>query len=125
MEKHRLKVVIAGAGAGFALEDVYVLGQALKWAHENGLDIAAALDLVDRVRSPHYKKLVSLPPFQSQYYSFMYKVLVKDSTTSSTNSPPQTPISDRTALRFRSMRQWPSLRGRRGVNDIIGFIIMM
>ncbi|KAL1989247.1 hypothetical protein VTN96DRAFT_9 [Rasamsonia emersonii] len=49
-----------GAGAGFALEDVYVLGQALKWAHENGLDIAAALDLVDRVRSPHYKKLYDI-----------------------------------------------------------------
>ncbi|KKA16548.1 Salicylate hydroxylase [Rasamsonia emersonii CBS 393.64] len=60
VEKHRLKVVIAGAGAGFALEDVYVLGQALKWAHENGLDIAAALDLVDRVRSPHYKKLYDI-----------------------------------------------------------------
>lgn len=49
-----------GAGAGFALEDVYVLTQAVKWAHERGLPISDALDLYDKIRSPHYKDMYDI-----------------------------------------------------------------
>ncbi|KAH8699121.1 salicylate hydroxylase [Talaromyces proteolyticus] len=49
-----------GSGAGFALEDVYTLGQSLKWAHEKGLSVKAALNLVDRIRSPHYARLYAI-----------------------------------------------------------------
>jgi hypothetical protein len=37
---------------------VYVLSQAVKWAVERGLPICDALDLYDKVRSPHYKDMV-------------------------------------------------------------------
>ncbi|KAI2628461.1 hypothetical protein GGR54DRAFT_651302 [Hypoxylon sp. NC1633] len=46
-----------GAGAGFALEDAYVLGGALRWAHDEGRPHARGLELFDRVRSPHYAAL--------------------------------------------------------------------
>ncbi|PLB54078.1 FAD/NAD(P)-binding domain-containing protein [Aspergillus steynii IBT 23096] len=46
-----------GAGAGFALEDVYVLTQAVKWAYERGYPIRDALEIYDRVRSPHYEAM--------------------------------------------------------------------
>ncbi|KAL2218992.1 hypothetical protein M432DRAFT_579577 [Thermoascus aurantiacus ATCC 26904] len=46
-----------GAGAGFALEDVYVLVQSVHWAHERGLSLADALNLFDKVRSPHYEQM--------------------------------------------------------------------
>ncbi|KAF5859772.1 hypothetical protein ETB97_002435 [Aspergillus alliaceus] len=49
-----------GAGAGFALEDVYVLTQAVKWAYERGLPISDALDLYDKIRSPHYKDMYDI-----------------------------------------------------------------
>ncbi|TVY51379.1 Salicylate hydroxylase [Lachnellula cervina] len=45
------------AGAGFALEDVFVLIQSIKWAHENSLTLADGLGLFNRVRGPHYKNL--------------------------------------------------------------------
>ena len=48
-----------GAGAAFALEDVYVLTRAVKWAHERGLPIQDGLELFDRVRAPHYAAMVS------------------------------------------------------------------
>lgn len=47
-----------GAGAAFALEDVYVLTRAVKWAHERGLPIQEGLELFDRVRAPHYAAMV-------------------------------------------------------------------
>lgn len=46
-----------GAGAGFALEDAYVLADGLRWAHTEGRPFADELELFDRVRSPHYKAL--------------------------------------------------------------------
>ncbi|KAI1374391.1 FAD/NAD(P)-binding domain-containing protein [Hypoxylon crocopeplum] len=46
-----------GAGAGFALEDAYVLGGALWWAHAEGKPYSDGLELFDRVRSPHYAAL--------------------------------------------------------------------
>ncbi|KAK6826343.1 hypothetical protein RU639_005445 [Aspergillus parasiticus] len=49
-----------GAGAGFALEDVYVLARAVQWAHERNLPISNALDLYDKVRSPHYKDMYDI-----------------------------------------------------------------
>ncbi|KAL2828474.1 hypothetical protein BDW59DRAFT_178843 [Aspergillus cavernicola] len=49
-----------GAGAGFALEDGYVLAQAIAWAHRRGHSISRGLDLYERVRSPHYKEMYSL-----------------------------------------------------------------
>ncbi|KAF7594634.1 hypothetical protein BBP40_008724 [Aspergillus hancockii] len=49
-----------GAGAGFALEDVYVLTQAVKWAYERGHPISDALKLYDQVRSPHYKDMYDI-----------------------------------------------------------------
>ncbi|PWY82077.1 FAD/NAD(P)-binding domain-containing protein [Aspergillus heteromorphus CBS 117.55] len=49
-----------GAGAGFALEDVYVLTRAVKWAHDRGLPIGEGLELFDRVRAPHYADMYTI-----------------------------------------------------------------
>ncbi|KAF5000795.1 hypothetical protein FGRMN_1402 [Fusarium graminum] len=46
-----------GAGAGFALEDVYTLSKTLEWAWTRGQGIKVALELYDRIRSPHYHDL--------------------------------------------------------------------
>ncbi|CAG9990486.1 unnamed protein product [Clonostachys byssicola] len=46
-----------GAGAGFALEDAYVLGQALQWSNDTHRELKHALQLFDQVRSPHYNAL--------------------------------------------------------------------
>ncbi|UQC78964.1 feruloyl esterase B [Colletotrichum lupini] len=46
-----------GAGAGFALEDVYALTQSVDWHWNNGGDLSAALELYDQIRSPHYRDL--------------------------------------------------------------------
>ncbi|KOC08448.1 putative zeaxanthin epoxidase [Aspergillus flavus AF70] len=58
---HRWTIALSGAfgaGAGFALEDVYVLARAVQWAHERDVPLSDALILYDRVRSPHYKDMV-------------------------------------------------------------------
>ncbi|KAL4873653.1 hypothetical protein BDV12DRAFT_192096 [Aspergillus spectabilis] len=52
--------LFTGAGAGFALEDSYVLSQTLSWAHNRGHSISCGLDLYDRVRSPHYKAMYDI-----------------------------------------------------------------
>lgn len=49
-----------GAGAGFALEDAYVLGQIVAWSHSHGRPAAEGLLLFNRTRSPHYAKLHGL-----------------------------------------------------------------
>ncbi|KAH7316880.1 hypothetical protein B0I35DRAFT_451702 [Stachybotrys elegans] len=46
-----------GAGAGFALEDVYALTKSLEWAWSRGKALTDAVDLFDSIRSPHYKAL--------------------------------------------------------------------
>ncbi|KAJ4194396.1 hypothetical protein NW755_003152 [Fusarium falciforme] len=46
-----------GAGAGFALEDVYALSKTLEWAWKRGRGIKVALELYDKIRSPHYGEL--------------------------------------------------------------------
>lgn len=46
-----------GAGAGFALEDAYVLAKAIDWAWKSNKQLSEALQLFDEVRSPHYKDL--------------------------------------------------------------------
>ena len=46
-----------GAGAGFALEDVYALFKALEWAFKQGKELKEALELFDSIRSPHYENL--------------------------------------------------------------------
>ena len=49
-----------GDGAGFALEDAYVVAQSLLWAHQRKRSLPDALDLFDDVRSPHYKRLYAV-----------------------------------------------------------------
>ncbi|KAE8372491.1 FAD/NAD(P)-binding domain-containing protein [Aspergillus bertholletiae] len=49
-----------GAGAGFALEDAYVLAGAVQWAHDRDIPVSRALDLYDKVRSPHYKDMYDI-----------------------------------------------------------------
>lgn len=51
---------MTGAGAGFALEDSYVLSQAVAWAYERKHSISRGLGLYDRVRSPHYKAMYDI-----------------------------------------------------------------
>ncbi|TDZ61840.1 2-heptyl-3-hydroxy-4(1H)-quinolone synthase [Colletotrichum trifolii] len=46
-----------GAGAGFALEDVYALTRSVDFTWRNGEGIAAGLKLYDEIRSPHYRDL--------------------------------------------------------------------
>jgi salicylate hydroxylase len=46
-----------GAGAGFALEDVYALTKTLEWAWKDGKGLATALNVYDKIRSPHYRDL--------------------------------------------------------------------
>ncbi|WOO82128.1 FAD-dependent monooxygenase sorC [Vanrija pseudolonga] len=49
-----------GAGAGFALEDAWTLGQSVRWASAKGLPLDTALALFDAVRSPHYADLYAV-----------------------------------------------------------------
>ncbi|OJJ33436.1 hypothetical protein ASPWEDRAFT_115369 [Aspergillus wentii DTO 134E9] len=49
-----------GAGAGFALEDVYVLSRAVEWAYSRGYSIKDGLGLFDRVRTPHYNAMYEI-----------------------------------------------------------------
>ncbi|CEN62809.1 hypothetical protein ASPCAL09438 [Aspergillus calidoustus] len=49
-----------GNGAGFALEDSYVLARAVEWAYERGHTLSRGLDLYDRVRSPHYQAMYAI-----------------------------------------------------------------
>ncbi|KAH7019888.1 hypothetical protein EDB80DRAFT_820526 [Ilyonectria destructans] len=49
-----------GAGAGFALEDVYALSKSIEWAWKGGRGLPAALELYDRIRSPHYGDLYAV-----------------------------------------------------------------
>ncbi|KIW10691.1 hypothetical protein PV08_11655 [Exophiala spinifera] len=49
-----------GAGAGFALEDVFVLSRSIAWAHDRHLGLGDALQLFDQVRSPHYRRLYGI-----------------------------------------------------------------
>ncbi|KAF9875421.1 hypothetical protein CkaCkLH20_07241 [Colletotrichum karsti] len=46
-----------GAGAGFALEDVYALTRSIDFSLRRGEDLVAALKLYDSIRSPHYRDL--------------------------------------------------------------------
>lgn len=46
-----------GAGAGFALEDVYALTRSVEWTWKRSRGLGDALKLYDRIRSPHYKGL--------------------------------------------------------------------
>lgn len=46
-----------GAGAGFALEDVYALTRSIEWAWKSNKDLGVALELYDKIRSPHYQGL--------------------------------------------------------------------
>ncbi len=55
-----------GTGAGFALEDVYVLAKSVAWAYEQSMTLREGLDLFDKVRGPHYKNLVRALFFISQ-----------------------------------------------------------
>lgn len=60
--------IILGAGAGFALEDVYVLTRAVKWAHERRLPIHDGLEIFDKVRSPYYKDMVCFREILPYFY---------------------------------------------------------
>lgn len=46
-----------GAGAGFALEDGYVLSKALEWTWRREKPLTEALKFFDDIRSPHYNAL--------------------------------------------------------------------
>jgi len=74
-----------GAGAGFALEDVYALAEALRWAYDTGRGQAAALELYDRVRSPHYGDL----------YAVLDRMMAVNKTLVSEKLPVDEEISER------------------------------
>ena len=46
-----------GAGAGFALEDVYALTRTIEWAWTHDEGLRRSLELYDHIRSPHYRDL--------------------------------------------------------------------
>ncbi|KAK2751523.1 fungal specific transcription factor [Colletotrichum kahawae] len=46
-----------GAGAGFALEDVYALSRCLSWAWSHRWPLGVALEYYDRIRTPHYRDI--------------------------------------------------------------------
>ncbi|CAM1502181.1 Fc.00g041650.m01.CDS01 [Cosmosporella sp. VM-42] len=46
-----------GAGAGFALEDVYTLTRVLEWAWRRNRGLTEVLRLYDQIRTPHYQGL--------------------------------------------------------------------
>ncbi|KAH7026691.1 uncharacterized protein B0I36DRAFT_249546 [Microdochium trichocladiopsis] len=46
-----------GAGAAFALEDVYALTQCVDFAWRNDASLESALKLYDEIRTPHYRNL--------------------------------------------------------------------
>ncbi|KAF8854899.1 hypothetical protein BDZ45DRAFT_706354 [Acephala macrosclerotiorum] len=45
------------SGAGFALEDVFVLSRAVKWTYEQDLTLQDGLRLFDQIRGPYYRDL--------------------------------------------------------------------
>jgi salicylate hydroxylase len=50
-----------GSGAGFALEDGYALARTLEWAWlTNRKSLGDALELLDSIRSPYYKRLYNV-----------------------------------------------------------------
>ncbi|KAG7040319.1 hypothetical protein JMJ77_0003355 [Colletotrichum scovillei] len=85
-----------GAGAGFALEDVYALTQSIDWHWNNGGDLSAALELYDQIRSPHYRDL--------------YKVLddfgAMNTTLLSENLPVNEEIEERVRRAAESKSTW-------------------
>ncbi|KAK0374884.1 hypothetical protein CMEL01_14772 [Colletotrichum melonis] len=85
-----------GAGAGFALEDVYALTQSVDWHWNNGGDLSAALELYDQIRSPHYRDL--------------YKVLddfgAMNTTLLSENLPVNEEIEERVRRAAESKSTW-------------------
>ncbi|KAK1716186.1 uncharacterized protein BDZ83DRAFT_587412 [Colletotrichum acutatum] len=85
-----------GAGAGFALEDVYALTQSIDWHWSNGGDLSAALELYDQIRSPHYRDL--------------YKVLddfgAMNTTLLSENIPVNEEIEERVRRAAESKSTW-------------------
>ncbi|KAK1676965.1 hypothetical protein BDP55DRAFT_727746 [Colletotrichum godetiae] len=85
-----------GAGAGFALEDVYALTQSIDWHWNNGGGLPAALELYDQIRSPHYRDL--------------YKVLddfgAMNTTLLSENLPVNEEIEERVRRAAESKSTW-------------------
>ncbi|KAK2017519.1 FAD/NAD(P)-binding domain-containing protein [Colletotrichum eremochloae] len=68
-----------GAGAGFALEDVYALTRSIDWARRNAKGLPAALELYDQIRSPHYRDLYGvLDNFASLNSSLLAEKLPAD-----------------------------------------------
>ncbi|TRX93634.1 hypothetical protein FHL15_005606 [Xylaria flabelliformis] len=49
-----------GSGAGCALEDAYTLAQVLEWGFSRSQSLADALEVFDRIRSPHYVRLYEI-----------------------------------------------------------------
>ncbi|EXF73554.1 hypothetical protein CFIO01_02846 [Colletotrichum fioriniae PJ7] len=85
-----------GAGAGFALEDVYALTQSIDWHWNNGGGLPEALELYDHIRSPHYRDL--------------YKVLddfgAMNTTLLSENLPVNEEIEERVRRAAESKSTW-------------------
>ncbi|RDW74951.1 hypothetical protein BP6252_06093 [Coleophoma cylindrospora] len=49
-----------GSGAGFALEDAYALTRTIAWAHKQNVNLQDGLELYDKIRGAHYRKLYGI-----------------------------------------------------------------
>lgn len=85
-----------GAGAGFALEDAFVLGASIEWAVDASGTLADALRLFDEVRSPHYKDLYGVLDGMARSNEELAKLQL----------PPNEEIQTRIGSMWKSENQW-------------------
>ncbi|OHE98316.1 hypothetical protein CORC01_06312 [Colletotrichum orchidophilum] len=85
-----------GAGAGFALEDVYALTRSIDWHWKNGGGLSAALELYDQIRSPHYRDLYQT---LDNFGALNAKLLAE-------NLPPNEEIEERVRRAAESQSLW-------------------
>jgi salicylate hydroxylase len=58
-----------GSGAAFAMQDSWILAQAITHTRESSQPLAAALEIFDAIRSPYYHRmLVDLKPVTVDYF---------------------------------------------------------
>lgn len=85
-----------GVGAGFALEDAFVLGASIDWAVSTGGTLADALKLFDDMRSPHYKDL----------YGVLDLLAKSNEDLAQLQLPPNEEIQSRVRSTWKSEHNW-------------------
>lgn len=54
-----------GSGAAFAMQDSWILAQAIEHTRARGEPLLSALEIFDGIRSPYYKRMFVIPSRKS------------------------------------------------------------